>query len=139
MIGTTLFDTKIYNIMRDPRDNIRSILNRLNLPGNQSNLTKDQVSSCGSLPADCLSAHKPAGASRVCGPSAIRRRGSNDARGARRAEIAVAGRVVQSVAVGHSDTDRYAHLRRADLLPGDRTGEGIAGDFVWQRLGRTYE
>lgn len=36
-------DSKIVFLLRDPRDNIRSILNRLRLPGNQSDLTEQQV------------------------------------------------------------------------------------------------
>jgi hypothetical protein len=35
-------DSKLVFLMRDPRDNIRSILNRLQLPGNQTDLTPQQ-------------------------------------------------------------------------------------------------
>jgi len=35
-------DAKYVFVLRDPRDNIRSILNRLNLPGNQPQLTQEQ-------------------------------------------------------------------------------------------------
>lgn len=42
-------DSKIVFLLRDPRHNIRSILNRLQLPGNQSDLSEQQIQTLPSL------------------------------------------------------------------------------------------